>query len=552
MREHDYVALEAAARAGRLHEVNDALGVELSEESFRAIDSLSSRLRLGHGSFAIALALISRALREPGIAIERLTLSGRFVHRLAATWTTKNGERRLTLGMAETFDRRAIGNAWPLLNGWKTKLEHNRELAARWAADPNQPNRIELPVSAKLEVAAPRDADEEDGLLKAITAAPDDDGPRLVYADWLEERGDARGEFIRLQVQLARGGTNVELQRRVNTLLKTSWKNYAGELAKYVSYPKHRFVRGFPQTVAMTGAAFAKHGERFFSRWPIEHLVFDNRHFTPTQLEQLVTTPAMARVRELSLTQIVGSPKRAVAALARGARFDSLQTLNLTGCGANANDWEQLFTRLDAPKLRAISLIHVGAHPALFAALASNEKLPALRSIFEQRMTNFGRASAAEWRAAFTRLARLPLEELGLRGGGHPHDEATLRVFFERGSKCRFKRLSLASDQLTDSFVSVLVKSPSAATLESVELHRAGAVTLRGALALLRLPRLHTLELSAMYRPGTTKPSWTQEDREALLAAAEALPTDHPLHTLGLPFVSWNDQHETHARFNLR
>lgn len=28
-----------------------------------------------------------------------------------------------------------------------------------------------------------------DALLRAILAAPDDDAPRLVYADWLEERG---------------------------------------------------------------------------------------------------------------------------------------------------------------------------------------------------------------------------------------------------------------------------------------------------------------------------------------------------------------------------
>jgi uncharacterized protein (TIGR02996 family) len=39
----------------------------------------------------------------------------------------------------------------------------------------------------------------EEAFLRAIREAPDDDGPRLVYADWLEERGDPRGEFIRVQ-----------------------------------------------------------------------------------------------------------------------------------------------------------------------------------------------------------------------------------------------------------------------------------------------------------------------------------------------------------------
>src|SRR5262245_29377146 len=38
--------------------------------------------------------------------------------------------------------------------------------------------------------------------LQAILAAPDDDDLRLVYADWLEDRGDVRGEYLRLQVSL--------------------------------------------------------------------------------------------------------------------------------------------------------------------------------------------------------------------------------------------------------------------------------------------------------------------------------------------------------------
>ena len=42
----------------------------------------------------------------------------------------------------------------------------------------------------------------------AINAAPDDDTPRLVLADWLEENRQAeRAEFIRLQVDLAKAET---------------------------------------------------------------------------------------------------------------------------------------------------------------------------------------------------------------------------------------------------------------------------------------------------------------------------------------------------------
>ena len=44
-----------------------------------------------------------------------------------------------------------------------------------------------------------------DILLRAIIANPDDDDPRLQYADWLEENGQAeRAEFIRVQIEKAR------------------------------------------------------------------------------------------------------------------------------------------------------------------------------------------------------------------------------------------------------------------------------------------------------------------------------------------------------------
>src|SRR5688500_14192684 len=36
--------------------------------------------------------------------------------------------------------------------------------------------------------------------IRALQASPDDDAPRLVFADWLDERGDPRGPLLRLEV----------------------------------------------------------------------------------------------------------------------------------------------------------------------------------------------------------------------------------------------------------------------------------------------------------------------------------------------------------------
>jgi uncharacterized protein (TIGR02996 family) len=41
--------------------------------------------------------------------------------------------------------------------------------------------------------------DDDEGFVRAIEAAPDDLAPRLVYADWLDERHDPRAELIRLE-----------------------------------------------------------------------------------------------------------------------------------------------------------------------------------------------------------------------------------------------------------------------------------------------------------------------------------------------------------------
>ncbi|HTU22027.1 MAG TPA: TIGR02996 domain-containing protein [Gemmataceae bacterium] len=43
---------------------------------------------------------------------------------------------------------------------------------------------------------------EEDAFVAAILASPCDDTLRLVFADWLEEQGDARGELLRVATVL--------------------------------------------------------------------------------------------------------------------------------------------------------------------------------------------------------------------------------------------------------------------------------------------------------------------------------------------------------------
>ncbi len=59
--------------------------------------------------------------------------------------------------------------------------------------------------------------DHEKTLLTAIEANTNDADARAVYADWLEERGDPRGEYLRLEALLFAGPTRIlELTQHID------------------------------------------------------------------------------------------------------------------------------------------------------------------------------------------------------------------------------------------------------------------------------------------------------------------------------------------------
>ena len=80
----------------------------------------------------------------------------------------------------------------------------------------------------------------ESTFLQSVIEAPYDDVPRQVYADWLEERGDSRCEFIRLNCQLFRSTDRLSPENR--ELQKREWQ-LAREIAdrlwlRHVAIPR--------------------------------------------------------------------------------------------------------------------------------------------------------------------------------------------------------------------------------------------------------------------------------------------------------------------------
>jgi uncharacterized protein (TIGR02996 family) len=140
----------------------------------------------------------------------------------------------------------AFGNGRLLKRNGGRVAEAMRERLAHEAKSPAAP--AILGAIAEIEAILPAQADDpERALVAAILASPDDDAPRLVYADKLTEMGNPRGELIVVQCELARDSSpsakRKKLESREKALLKAR-KELLGPLAEISFQKSERFERG--------------------------------------------------------------------------------------------------------------------------------------------------------------------------------------------------------------------------------------------------------------------------------------------------------------------
>src|SRR5437660_12362611 len=98
----------------------------------------------------------------------------------------------------------------------------------------------------------------EGALLQAVIEAPEDDGPRLVLADWLEEHGQPeRAEFVRTQVELARleewGPRRYDLAAREREFLAAHEAEWRRALPAFKGVRWGAFERGLVGSVEAEG-----------------------------------------------------------------------------------------------------------------------------------------------------------------------------------------------------------------------------------------------------------------------------------------------------------
>jgi uncharacterized protein (TIGR02996 family) len=150
----------------------------------------------------------------------------------------------------------------------------------------------------------------EEAFLKSIREEPTEDSHRLIYADWLEEQGDAdsmaRAEFIRLQCRLHPDSFG---SRRVIELWKANRAQWLRGLPKALGTENCVFQRGFLDHIELTLGDFLRHAAELFARHPLHRLTLWGGRFATADISRFAVCPHLARLIALSLkgTQL-GSP----------------------------------------------------------------------------------------------------------------------------------------------------------------------------------------------------------------------------------------------------
>jgi len=220
---------------------------------------------------------------------------------------------------------------------------------------------------------------QQDALYRAICAEPDEDTPRLVYADLIEEDGDPmRAAFIRAQVALANATEYDPVSVSSRQLDPDAFHGWSMahtlrdlKLPGEFGWHKFEFRRGFPWKVAVQSlAAFVGDDSKLFEVAPIQALDV-NTHDRPN-LSVLARWQHLSRIRRLefshgwfgahAVTQLGDSPN------ATGVVELAFEHESITAEGLEALAISDVFPKLESLELRANAVTPALIVDALAAA----------------------------------------------------------------------------------------------------------------------------------------------------------------------------------------
>ncbi len=205
-----------------------------------------------------------------------------------------------------------------------------------------------------------------DALYRAICAHPDEDTPRLAFADLIEECGDERrARFIRTQVALSRipeYDAEWVKTRQHEPDAVTGWSrtdDLPKPLPPGASWERFEFRRGFPWKVGVSSLrTLIESGTAIFETAPIQALDIDDGE--PLALSALASWPHLSRLRKLEFSYS-WSENDDIASLAGSEFATNVAELGfefhaLASGGLAALVASELFPRLRGLELRSCCL----------------------------------------------------------------------------------------------------------------------------------------------------------------------------------------------------
>jgi uncharacterized protein (TIGR02996 family) len=313
----------------------------------------------------------------------------------------------------------------------------------------------------------------EAALLRAIRDCPDDDTPRLVYADLVEEDGDAaRGEFIRVQVALAR---TPETDPARNALEDREHELLAENQARWLGVPPDtdgllywRFARGFVEEVSATPNFMLNEGSDLCAANPVRRWrVGSSQSDMAEDLIDAGRRGWFARLEGLDLSgwfQTIGEMERFLTL----SDFARLREVDLSGY-SGLDDLPEVLERV--PFRDQLKVLRVGRDPEY----GTLNTLELVRVLTPTRLTELGvRSCVLTAQDVRELLAGDCCRELTSLDIGHNEIEPDAWDAFQ-AAECRLRSLDLSGTPLGAISLENVLRQEALSELRVLHLNRCGS-----------------------------------------------------------------------------
>jgi uncharacterized protein (TIGR02996 family) len=322
---------------------------------------------------------------------------------------------------------------------------------------------------------------------RTILAHPEDDAPRLVYADWLDEQGDAeRAEFIRLQVRFSRmplgDPDRPTLESRIANLQQPLFQKWVDELPDLPGVHWEMPERGFISTARFESPdAFFEFAREVFAAAPIQEVWL--HQFSFIDAGKLAQSVYLNKVRVLDLNEGNRIGNHGVESLMKSPYLANLTELKLARNSLGSAGVRAVTESGQLRHLEVLILDHNDLFDDGLRYLAASPNMSGLLHLDLERTRTGNDGVRALARSPYlSRLRKLHLS-------GNLLTDEGLEALCGSNVLTDVRDLFLHSNAITDRGVEALADSPQFARLERLHL-RQNQIGDAGALALARSPYL--------------------------------------------------------------